>query len=181
MSSLQPEIAQEVRDFLINPPSDEPYDKLKSELIKRSSESQQKRLHQLLISEELGDKKPSQLLRRMKQLLGHSTRKDDISRQLFLQRLPRNVHQIFASSSDTVDLEQLALIADKIVEVASPPTVATFSKVSESPSSQSALESRIDELQAQVSQLTILVQTLATTSHASGRSRERSRSKVRKS
>ena len=87
-----------------------------------------------------------------------------------MQRLPRNVHQIFASSSDTVDLEQLALNAYKIVEVASPPTVATFSKVRESPS-----------LQAQVSQLTTLVQTLATTSYTRGRSRERSRSKVRKS
>ena len=69
VSSLQSEIAQEVRDLLISPPSVDPYDKLKTELIKRTSESEQKRLHQLLISEELGDRKPSQLLRRMKQLL----------------------------------------------------------------------------------------------------------------
>ena len=70
ISSLQPEIAQEIRDLLISHPTDGPYNKLKSELIKRTSASEQKRLHQLLISEELGDRKPSQLLRIMRQLLG---------------------------------------------------------------------------------------------------------------
>ena len=59
VSSLQPEIAQEVRDLLISPPTTDQYDKLKTELIKRTSESEQKRLHQPLISEELGDRKPS--------------------------------------------------------------------------------------------------------------------------
>ena len=81
----------------------------------------------MLISEELGDRKPSQLLRRMKQLLGENKLEDRILRQLFLQRLPQNVHLILASSSDTVYLEQLAVIADKIIEVAPPPTVAACS------------------------------------------------------
>ena len=40
ISSLQPEIAQEIRDLLISPPTDEPYNKLKSELIKRTSASE---------------------------------------------------------------------------------------------------------------------------------------------
>ena len=70
IASLQPSIAQEVRDLLINPPQDQPYAKLKDELIKRTSESEQKRLQKLLTTEELGDKKPSQLLRKMEQLLG---------------------------------------------------------------------------------------------------------------
>ena len=53
ISSLQPETVQEIRDLLISPPTDDPYNKLKSELIKRASTSEQKRLHQLLISEGL--------------------------------------------------------------------------------------------------------------------------------
>ena len=57
IASLQPSIAQEVRDLLINPPQDQPYAKLKDELIKRTSESEQKRLQKLLTTEELGDKK----------------------------------------------------------------------------------------------------------------------------
>ncbi|XP_038073042.1 uncharacterized protein LOC119741363 [Patiria miniata] len=67
IASLQPSIAQEVRDLLVNPPADNPYSKLKEELIKRTSESERKRLQKLLTTEELGDKKPSQLLRTMEQ------------------------------------------------------------------------------------------------------------------
>ena len=66
IASLPSEIAQEIRDLLISPPSADQYNTLKSELIKRTSASEQKRLHQLLISEELGDRKPSQLLRKMR-------------------------------------------------------------------------------------------------------------------
>ena len=40
VSSLQPEIAQEIRDILLHPPVDRPYDTLKSELIKRTSASE---------------------------------------------------------------------------------------------------------------------------------------------
>ena len=40
ISSLQPEVAQEVRDFIISPPVSDRYDKLKAELIKRSSASE---------------------------------------------------------------------------------------------------------------------------------------------
>ena len=57
IASLQPSIAQEVRDLLINTPADQPYTKLKEELIKRTSESEQKRLQKLLTTEELGDVK----------------------------------------------------------------------------------------------------------------------------
>ena len=51
MASLQPEIAQEVRIILIEPPTERLYDSLKAELIHRTSASEQKRLHQLLYSE----------------------------------------------------------------------------------------------------------------------------------
>ncbi|PIK48395.1 hypothetical protein BSL78_14755 [Apostichopus japonicus] len=73
ISSLQSEIAAEVRDLLLKPPEKDPYEVIKRELIRRTSESEQKRLHQLLTAEELGDRKPSQLLRRMRQLLGDRT------------------------------------------------------------------------------------------------------------
>ena len=188
VSSLQPEIAQEVRDLLISPPSVDPYDKLKTELIKRTSESEQKRLHQLLISEELGDRKPSQLLRRMKQLLGENKLEERILRQLFLQRLPQNVQLILASSSDAVDLEQLALIADKIVEVAVPLAVSNVSAGSATAPTtmppHSSYDSRLDEMQAQISQLTSLVKSLVTNesqdNHRVYGGRERSRDRYKK-
>ena len=88
IASLPPEIAQEIRDILISPPPENPYEVLKATLIRRTSASEQKRLHQLLIAEELGDRQPSQLLRKMRQLLGDNVLEDGILRQLFLQRLP---------------------------------------------------------------------------------------------
>ena len=68
----------------------------------------------------LGDRKPRQLLRKMRQLLGDRPLEDGILRQLFLQRLPTNVQLILASTSDTVSTDDLASLADKILEVAPP-------------------------------------------------------------
>ena len=73
VASLQPEVALEVRDILIAPPQTEPYKKQKAAEVKRTSDSEHKRLNKLLTSEELGDRLPSQLLRRIQQLLGSNT------------------------------------------------------------------------------------------------------------
>ena len=129
VGSLQPEVAQEVRDLLINPPAENPYTQLKSELVKRTSTSKQQRLHQLLNAEQLGDRKQTQLLRRMQQFLGETQLEPSIMTQLFLQRLPTNAQLILASSKDTLDTESLAKLADKILEVApthfTAPTLST--------------------------------------------------------
>ena len=47
ISSLTPEFAMEVRDLLLNPPADNPYDTLKTQLIKRTTASEQRKLQQL--------------------------------------------------------------------------------------------------------------------------------------
>ena len=65
IASLSPEFASEVRDLILKPPSTTPYDALRSQLIKRTTASEQRRLQQLFNTEELGDRTPSQLLRRM--------------------------------------------------------------------------------------------------------------------
>ena len=171
VASLQPEIAQEVRDLLLNPPTTQPYDQLKSALIQRTSASEQKRLHQLLISEELGDRKPSQLLRCMHQLLGDNSLEDRILRQLFLQRLPTNVQLILASTSDTVSTDDLALLADKILAVAPPqPFIAAVH--SDSPTTTT----QIQDLRGQIDTLTTQLHTVINQLQAQPRSRSRGRS-----
>ena len=60
----------QIRDLLLNPPSDHPYTHLKEALVQRTSASAQHRINQLLSAEELGDQKPSTLLRRLQQLAG---------------------------------------------------------------------------------------------------------------
>ena len=155
VASLAPEIATEVRDLILTPPTDNPYDTLKAQLIKRTAASEQRRLQQLLNAEELGDRKPTQLLRRMQQLLGDKASFTDSSfmRELFLQRLPANVRMVLASTPDTTDLDDLAQLADKIVEVAIPSVAAVHTP--------SPLNAEVEQLRTEVSCLQEIVKSLS--------------------
>ena len=187
VGSLQPEVAQEVRDLLINQPAETPYTKLKTELVKRTSASQQQRLHQLLNTEELGDRKPTQLLRRMQQLLGDSQLEPSIMKQLFLQRLPSNVQLILASTKDSMDTENLAKIADNILEVAptrnAPSTLSTVVPQPQPPASTQPTE--LQELRELVSKLTTTIhhfsRNFTPSQHEYPNSRHRSPSNTRRS
>ena len=117
VASLSPEIATEVRDLILTPPTTNPYDNLKAQLIKRTTASEQRRLQQFFNAEELGDRKPTQLLRRMQQLPGEKAASTDSS---FL----RELCMVIASTADTTSLEELATLADKIMDVAAPSIAA---------------------------------------------------------
>ena len=181
IASLQPKIAQEIRDILISPPTETPYDVVKATLIRRTSASEQKHLHQLFIAEELGDCQPSQLLRKMRQLLGDNVLEDGILRQLFLQRLPQNIQLILASTPQTVSLEDLSLLADKILEVASPHLSVAALTPSIPPPTMHDHNQQIAALQGQINQLTAQLQALSIQLDSRdqprfcGRSRSRSR------
>nr|XP_054764694.1 uncharacterized protein LOC129271345 [Lytechinus pictus] len=180
VSALQPEIAQEVRDILMDPPTSNPYTRLRAGLVRRKSVSEQKRLQQLLIQEELGDRKPSQLLHRMGQLLGTAKIDDTIFKQLFLQRLPHHVQAIFASSRDAMSVNQLADLADSIVDVGSAGSVSSVQHAPSSTSEIVQLREQVDKLTAQVNALTTqLVQERgrSTSRHRSNSSRRRSSSR----
>ena len=154
VASLSPEFATEVCDLILKPPTENSYDKLKEQLIKRTAASEQRRLQQLFNSEELGDRKPTQLLRRMQQLLGDTPGITDGSfiRELFLQRLPANIRMVLASTSDSVLLDDLAQLADKIVEVSAPQSVSTVRS--------SNLSDEVEKLKGQLTNLTQLVKSL---------------------
>ena len=153
IASLSPEFAMEIRDIILKPPEEEPYDKLKQSLIQRTVASEQRRLQQLFHTEELGDRKPSQLLRRMQQLLGDKATSTDSAflRELFLQRLPSNVRMVLASTGEPTDIEALASLADKIMEVATP----QVSAVTVDPQ----LSSEVSQLRAEVARLRKLIQS----------------------
>ena len=104
-----------MRDVLLNPPQVDAYKALKEQLIRRMSESEQRRLQLLLTEEELGDRKPSQLLRKMNQLLGERKLETGILKQLFPALT--NVQLILSTASTALSNEQLADLADRIMDV----------------------------------------------------------------
>ena len=58
----------------------------------------------------------------MQQLLGDKATNTDaaLMRELFLQRLPSNVRMVLDSTLDSGNIEDLAQLADKVMEVAVP-------------------------------------------------------------
>lgn len=171
--ALDPKYAVEVRDFIITPPEDDPFDKLKEALIGRTQKSEQARLRELLSREELGDESPSHLRRRMQQLLGERTMDAAFLRELFVQRLPPAVRMILASAPTGATLTELALLADKIHEsTASQPVMEV----------QALADKRDDELstlKAELSKLTQAVHALTLGTPSRGRSLDRGQGKRR--
>ena len=155
VSALAPEFVQEIRDLVLRPPALNPYTTIKDQLIKRTEISEQARLRKLLSDEELGDRKPSQFLRKLQQLLGGTSLDNSFLRELFLQRLPASVRMVLASASSTMDLASLASMADRVMEVSSaPPPVAAVVVAEEH-------MDRLDALQLQVAALTAAVDKLS--------------------
>ena len=105
----------------LKPPSDNPYDMLKAQLIHHMATLEQKEVQQLSSGEELGDRKSTQLLlRRMQQLLGDNLFFADTNsflRELFLQCLSANVQMVLASIDTSTSLKKLVDMADKFLLV----------------------------------------------------------------
>ena len=141
-ASLAPEVAAEIRDLILTPPAETSYGVLKEMLIKRTAASNQRCLQQLFSAEELGDRKPTQLLRHLQQLAGDTPGADGaFLRQLFLQCLPSNIRMVLASTRSDMPINELAQLADKITEV----TIPEVANVSVQPSS-----SKLESLHAEI-------------------------------
>lgn len=112
--ALDPRYAIEVKDIVTSPP-DNPYTALKEALIKRLSKSQESKTIQLLEHEELGDRKPSQFLRHLRDL-GGNTITEDLIRTVWLRRLPASLQAVLATQADTA-LDRVAELADKVAEM----------------------------------------------------------------
>ncbi|GBM19170.1 Retrovirus-related Pol polyprotein from transposon opus, partial [Araneus ventricosus] len=124
VSHLPPDSASLIRDVLMKPDATDPYSQIKKELMNRSGESSQHEIRKLLSGEELGKRKPSELLRNMKRRAESLNVADNLMLELFLQRLPSSVQTILAAVSE-LTLDKAAEIADRIIEV-SPSPIETF-------------------------------------------------------
>lgn len=99
-----------VKDVVLSPPASNKYETLKSKLFKRLKESKIEYVKQLLISEDIGDMKPSQFLDHLKDLAGPDIG-DEYIKSVWSSRLPSKVQWVssFLTSSS---LEKIAQLAD---------------------------------------------------------------------
>ena len=151
LANMESKVLTQVTDAVLNPPATNMYENLKKVITARYSDSEQAKMKKLLSEMALGDRKPSFLLNEMKQLAGPKT-STDFLKTLWLQNLPMQVRTILSTSD--APLEQLSLLADKIVEV------TDFGKINEvkrAPPLHSTVvnDDRLDRIEKCIEQLTL--------------------------
>ncbi|GBN03606.1 hypothetical protein AVEN_141230-1 [Araneus ventricosus] len=173
VAHLSPEAAAIVRDVITCPDKDDPYKQLKEELIKRCGESKSQEIRCLLAGEQLGDRKPTDLLRVMQRRAENHQISDTLLLELFLQQLPKNVQSILLAISP-LNAAKAAEIADRIMEV-TPPEV---SKISSSNSCEKVNNASQSELLEEIKALRKEVASLRRSRSADRRPRNNSRKRA---
>ena len=85
--------AGEIADLISNPPDKDRYETLRTEMVRRLSATRSNKMQQLLERKEMGDRTPSQFLRRMRTLASESVT-DDFLKTIWLSRLPQTVRTV---------------------------------------------------------------------------------------
>lgn len=174
IAKLGKQVISQVTDILLNPPADGKYEALKSRLLNIYEESECRQIQKLIGEMDLGDQKPSQLLRRMKDLARDKVT-DDTLNVLWQNHLPSAVRAVLAVS-DTKDLSTLATIADKVLESSRPLSVSAVS--SDGPGTSSDTATIIAEI-AKINLRLNQMEKSRSRSKSRGRGRGGSRSRSR--
>lgn len=114
VAKIPKEVVHQVSDLLTSPPENNKYGILKERLIQCYEESEHRRFHKLLSEMNLGDQKPSQLLRKMREA-GAGKINEDTIRLLWIRQLPTAVTTVLAVT-EQLPLERLSEVADRIFE-----------------------------------------------------------------
>lgn len=150
VDNLDKDTMLEIADFIESPPATDKYTRLKETLIARVTDSDEKRWKKLLTDVELGDRKPTNLLREMRRLTGNSVN-EQLLQTLWLQRMPPRIQELL-SVLEGVPLEKMAEVADKAIERTFP-SVATVDRAT---TSETVTLAAIEQLiQRQIQQLVI--------------------------
>lgn len=180
VSSLPQDIAESLMDILQNPPEIDMYKNLKETLIQRHSLSLEKRIRQLISDEEIGDRKPSDFYRHMKQLAGTTgTVGDDFIQKLWLSRLPNVINISLIPLADQ-GIDILLSNADKIHEALQNDKSVSSINDKSSKKSNNTDSSEISELRAEINTLKNMISNIRfNNDNSRSRSRTQSENKNR--
>lgn len=139
---LPQQIVTQIAD-LAETPGDAPYDALKKRLIEIFGATRSQKIQETLDHTQLGDQRPSQVLRKMKVQLGSSVT-EEILQVLWTRTLPLRVQAIIVAF-DKENLERKAEIADQVINISEQ---STISPINNEP------QNMVQDLQEQVERLT---------------------------
>ncbi|GFY00498.1 hypothetical protein TNCV_2138961 [Trichonephila clavipes] len=192
VANLDAETLSYVSDIVLSPPNSDKYHTLSQRLITQFSDSETQKIKKLLTDLQLGDEKPSHLLRKMKEL-SNGQLQDDFLQSLWLQRMPPHIQTVLSPSSEPlsgrgsrVPLDKLAIIADKVSEVVGASSTICAATIVPPPSQSSScsaqptmdsLARQIQELSLQVAELTRERNSSRHQRYSSDRRRSHSRSR----
>ncbi|GFU76074.1 retrovirus-related Pol polyprotein from transposon 17.6 [Trichonephila clavipes] len=159
VANLDAETLSYVSDIVLSPPNSDKYHTLSQRLITQFSDSETQKIKKLLTDLQLGDEKPSHLLRKMKEL-SNGQLQDDFLQSLWLQRMPPHIQTVLSASSEPLD--KLAIIADKVSEVVGASSTICAAKTVPPPSQSSSCSAQptMDSLARQIQELSLQVAEL---------------------
>lgn len=179
VASLPVHVCDTVFDILTKPPDTGKYEALKKALNDRHAISEESRLEKLLERADLGDQRPSEVLRQMQRLSG-DTVTDTIIKKLWLRRLPKYMKVPLVAVDSDKSLQELSDLADKMFEAGDAPEVNAMASSSQKLNGSHNSDDRYKKLENQISQIQSLMQKLSSSGRPS-RSSSRSKSRTRES
>lgn len=148
LQQLKEQDLRHITDLLKKPPSSSKYEAVKRRLIATYEETDVQNYEKLIGGQELGDQKPTQLLRRIRDL-GTGILTEEGLRIHWMKQMPAHIRTVLAINTET-SLDTLAVMADRMLDVA--PTAA-MAPVSCTDQLESELSRQIAELAAKVDAL----------------------------
>ena len=150
VSSILPtDIITEIRDILLKPTLEKPYETPREQIIAQLTVSKHIQVTQLLEQEELRDSTPSQFMKRLPQM-AESTVHKTIVCYIFLQRLPEKYKLALASLDESISIEAVADLVAELLTTQMPTTSnvndPTISLIKELRDEQRRLLARVDQL-----------------------------------
>ncbi|XP_063545763.1 uncharacterized protein LOC134753756 [Cydia strobilella] len=168
---------QQVSDIVLKPPSTGKYSALKTRLLFVYEESASRQFQKLISGLELGEQKPTQLLRRMREL-GKNMVPDDGLKVMWMNQLPVQVRTVLSVNTES-SLDILAAMADKMLEHTEPVTVAAVTRATDLQALQSSENTFFEKLSQKLDNLTLEIAALRSGGRQRYRRPFRSRSRSR--
>ena len=131
-------------DIILSPPTTEKYETIKARLIAEFSESDDSRFKRLFDNLSTEGKKPSALLRDLRELSGNKL-DNEILKSFWLRQLPTHIQQILTTLEG--DLTTLAKKADCMIEVQNQPKVDMINESTDIHKAIMELTKRFDRLE----------------------------------